>query len=908
MTDLLSLDLQHHDEDLLVPFGRNPPPLQQEEPNVDLFAQPSQKRSSGFRLFGFGGSKQTPPPLLDTNNNNNNNGTNVSSNNNNNDKNTSWRERNASKKKKENRKVTTFAFPNAPCEVAETLEEGYQQNGGSVLFRDSTNRTTSDSQPLFSNKSNQVKRKDEEESEDDDEESDEESESESESGEDDDDDEDEEEEKKVEQRRHDRTQQNASRQFHSYEVEPERPKSFRVEGFGSHQPEEEKPSGGGAFGFLRRFSSRRSSSSAVNPEQEKRDKERKSLKTMKVSTDDDKDKKTLTEQITQAALVVMVPEIYAEPDDGDDNLGTYRRIMFDDSEQADRLDARQAAKKTKTRSTLAKPQPSLSQQNSKPAVATNIQLVRLQKRVERLEKELKSTTLEANSWKLRAKELEGLLRKYAGAADDDSSAASDGGGGNEDDGIEEEWTGWDNVKEGNLLGTQEKSQKADVPKAAATNRAVGTDLLMQEPQVDLFDAPTKETPQLLGLATQEVAPKPTFDPLIAGNNGAQAPQGTLLDMAPRNDVASMSVLGSVVSQQTDSLHEPPVPPPSMPPPLPPPPVPTTMPPPVPTEMPPAPPDMSPPVPPPDMPPPLPPTDSTLPAESVDDFSSQHVGVGSQDGQAMGFNKPEAEGTESSFGGSAPSAEPAEQGMVGAVGMAPAAFHDTETEEAPSQEKIVDGGATLEAPADAPIAVEGVDKEQEEAQAEVQETATETQLAAEGADNSGLYVQMRVGSHDSADTEETEMSAPVNAPDSGAEEENALSQAEAHVIEDAEANNDTGADIKSVAATAEEKDQPELMPADGEPSSVVTSTETRPANDEGEPKPETEAAASVDMTGAELKPKDSEEGPSEKLADAPSTEGTSDVVETKLVGNEPTDANVKEGETVKPENLDKPVEE
>mmetsp|Transcript_16011 Transcript_16011/g.23556 ORF Transcript_16011/g.23556 Transcript_16011/m.23556 type:complete len:718 (-) Transcript_16011:379-2532(-) len=202
-------------------------------------------------------------------------------------------------------------------------------------------------------------------------------------------------------------------------------RSWKVEGFGSSPPppnhvndKETNPVGR----FLRRFRNNRSN----------RDPD---LRDMKVATEDTKDELTLTEKITKAALVVIAPEVYLEQEDGDDNKGVYRTIRTDIDDNVSRSD---------------KSRVSLSSENK-----------RLKKNVIKLEKELKTLGLELTSWKVRCNELEAELRRYKGQDSEDSSAEVilEGDTDSEDDGIEEEWKGYDSVKEENILGIPEEEQK-----------------------------------------------------------------------------------------------------------------------------------------------------------------------------------------------------------------------------------------------------------------------------------------------------------------------------------------------------------------------------------------------------------------------------------------------------------------
>lgn len=167
------------------------------------------------------------------------------------------------------------------------------------------------------------------------------------------------------------------------------------------------------------------------------------LRSMKVATEDTKNDKTLLEQIGKAALVVLVPELYADIEDGDENLGMYRSVALNSNDDD-------------------------AEASSPDTTVTDLrsELHQLRLKVLRLEKALKSSELETNAWKLRCKEVETELRRYKGQCDDDSSLEADDDGAckanenesdkdAEDDGIEEQWSGYSSVKEGTLIDMNE---------------------------------------------------------------------------------------------------------------------------------------------------------------------------------------------------------------------------------------------------------------------------------------------------------------------------------------------------------------------------------------------------------------------------------------------------------------------
>ncbi len=304
-------------------------------------------------------------------------------------------------------KVTTFAFPKARAEVAETLPELYKEKEPQDKDSDDGDDSSEDEDSGNNNKT--ISRR------------------------------------KAETSKPAPLPQRSLRNLDDWdpnedpwEEEKTEPRSWRLEGIGSTPAPLNDSESKGFAGLWRSFRghNRRGRDDDAD------------LRSMKVATEDTKDDKTLLEQIGKAALVVMVPELYADIEDGDGNLGMYRSIALtadDDAESSSRDDN-----------------------------ATNLQseLNQLRLKVLRLEKALKSSELEINSWKLRCKEVETELRRYRGRSDDDSSVEADEGearktceiGGDdevEDDGIEEQWSGYSSVKEGILLDMKDAELEVD---------------------------------------------------------------------------------------------------------------------------------------------------------------------------------------------------------------------------------------------------------------------------------------------------------------------------------------------------------------------------------------------------------------------------------------------------------------
>ncbi|KAI2504649.1 hypothetical protein MHU86_9759 [Fragilaria crotonensis] len=194
----------------------------------------------------------------------------------------------------------------------------------------------------------------------------------------------------------------------------------------------------------------------------------------------------------------MVPELYADIEDGDGNLGMYRSVALNADDDAEA--------------------------SSHDDVATNLrtELNQLRLKVLRLEKALKNSELEVNSWKLRCSEVETELRRYKGRSDDDSSVEAEEGGQHnfredgdddeeEDDGIEEQWSGYSSVKDGILLDMQGAKVDFDSEVNNASRdlmgdgEASGTEICFSTADKDA----TEDEPDLMDLKEDKIV----FDPL-----------------------------------------------------------------------------------------------------------------------------------------------------------------------------------------------------------------------------------------------------------------------------------------------------------------------------------------------------------------------------------------------------------
>jgi hypothetical protein len=469
MTDIMMLDRSGGGDDgLLVPFSRPTAPTNETEP---IFSSKSSKNSSNSkrglgRFFGRRNSQESKENM----------------------------------EEELPLKVTTFAFPKARVEQAEFIPDPYSDdNRGKEPQDDSGIEEDSE----------------EEESDDDD---------------DEDDDDEEEEKEKTRNRPVPRNRSVPQRTTVSqkkltdvdkwdptqnpYYEETTESRSWRIEGYGSAPlvDEENKPKGlGGLWRSLRGRNSKDD------------------LKSMKVATEDTKDDMTMAEQIAKTALVVLVPELFADDEDGDGNLGMYRSICVTADEDADRKIS-QIGLTNEVRNKV----------NADPLRLLQVEVNQLRGKVIRMEKELKSTELEAMSWRQRCGEMKKELRRYKGrrSDDDSSSSAEESDMDNnvemeeeEDDGIEDEWKGYDSVKEGNLLDMPTMEQDGfslsagDMKESQGDTEGDPTNLLHMEelvqPVFDPLDDAEEEPTNLLHM--KELTP-PVFDPL---DNAEEEPTNLL---------------------------------------------------------------------------------------------------------------------------------------------------------------------------------------------------------------------------------------------------------------------------------------------------------------------------------------------------------------------------------------------
>jgi hypothetical protein len=253
---------------------------------------------------------------------------------------------------------------------------------------------------------------------------------------------------------------------------------------------------------------------------------------MRVATEDTKDQKSMAEQVAKAALVVLVPELYADDEDGDGNLGMYRSLTTATDEDAAARRQAQSRNVAMTNEVGGMRMSSAlggglrlvgnSSLGDDPSIVVRNEVRQLRLKVSKLDKALKSAQLEADSWKLRCKELETELRRYNGKSDDNSSIEAEEDSDDEDesdeedDGIEEEWTGYDSVKVGNLLEmpTKEEEKPSFDPLMSETkeDENEGNLLDMEEPEepslLDLTEttvaAPTDDAPSMIDMSVESV--------------------------------------------------------------------------------------------------------------------------------------------------------------------------------------------------------------------------------------------------------------------------------------------------------------------------------------------------------------------------------------------------------------------
>lgn len=370
MTDIMMLDLST-DDGLLVPFHRSAEPVTSDREAMIPTTNDASTNNSSRGLSRFLFSRRPPPEP-------------------------------PKQEEKLPLKVTTFAFPKARAEVAETLSEPYKEKEPQDEDSDdgSDEDDSSDDEDSEINKEKPRRKKETAKAD-------------------------------PPPKRSLRNLDDWDPNENPWQEEKTETRSWRMEGIGSTpEPLNDNESKGfvGLWRSLRGHNHRRRGDDD-------------DLRSMKVATEDTKDDKTLLEQIGKAALVVMVPELYADIEDGDGNLGMYRSVALNADDDAEA--------------------------SSHDDVATNLrtELNQLRLKVLRLEKALKNSELEVNSWKLRCNEVETELRRYKGRSDDDSSVEADEGGQHdlrengddeeeEDDGIEEQWSGYSSVKEGILLDMQ----------------------------------------------------------------------------------------------------------------------------------------------------------------------------------------------------------------------------------------------------------------------------------------------------------------------------------------------------------------------------------------------------------------------------------------------------------------------
>lgn len=272
--------------------------------------------------------------------------------------------------------------------------------------------------------------------------------------------------------------------------EKEESRSWRVEGYGNTPMPQNDDSSKGLGGLFRGWRGG-GGGRRRNADDD--------LRSMKVATEDTKDDKTMLEHIGKAALVVLIPELYADEEDGEGNLGMYRSINVDDDDGGGE------------KGLLKKEPDELSM------LRTEVNQLRL--KVLRLEKELKSSELEAGSWKLRCTEVEKELRRYKHQNDDDSSVDALESGesdqadvddnDDDDDGIDEDWTEFSGVKEGNLLDMNKVEGKGESECISVSDRPEEVpNLLDAETTVDTPVAADEE-PDLMDLQDHKMV----FDPL-----------------------------------------------------------------------------------------------------------------------------------------------------------------------------------------------------------------------------------------------------------------------------------------------------------------------------------------------------------------------------------------------------------
>jgi len=307
-------------------------------------------------------------------------------------------------------------------------------------------------------------------------------------------------------------------------------RSWRKEGFGSAPPPKDDKNGRNRIGQL----FRRIRDKCVSEDD---------LRAMKVATEDTKDKLTLGEQLTKAALIVLAPEIYLDVEDGDENKGVYRSIANQE----------------------------LMENTSRPKDPTILLMddnKRLRSTVKKMEKTIKSLEMQTDSWKVRCKELEAELRRYKGQDSDDSSAEvilEDSDSSEEDDGIE--WTENNTAQEGNLLDIPSQDENLENLIDLTQNESLSNNKQKVE---NLIDFSTTNEELLMDISTDHENATSSYEQAVENlidipsnqehnNNNSQKEdqQENLLDMLAENDEKlSFDPLANGSSQErSNSLGE-----------------------------------------------------------------------------------------------------------------------------------------------------------------------------------------------------------------------------------------------------------------------------------------------------------------------------------------------------------------
>jgi hypothetical protein len=312
-----------------------------------------------------------------------------------------------------------------------------------------------------------------------------------------------------------------------YYEERQESRPWRVEGFGTTPvaTQEKKPKGIG--GFFSRFGRNNSSRHGDDD-----------LRTMRVATEDTKDQKSMAEHVAKAALVVLIPELYADDEEGDGNLGMYRSLSTATDEDAGARRQAQSRNVAMTNEVGGMRMSSAlggglrlvhnGSLGDDPSIVLRNEVRQLRLKVAKLDKALKSAQLEAGSWKLRCKELKTEMRRYNGKSDDDSSIEVEEDSDNEeesdeeDDGIEEEWTGYDSVKVGNLLEIPAKEENPAFD-------PLMTETKEDENEGNLLDIEEPDESSLLYFQEKAVAPPTEDAPSMIDMSVKSVEEPSLLD-------------------------------------------------------------------------------------------------------------------------------------------------------------------------------------------------------------------------------------------------------------------------------------------------------------------------------------------------------------------------------------------